>query len=146
MFDKDEEEQIRIRLSETLRWVICQRLLKKEGGGRVACHEIMGSNLRTVELIQQGEDETKTYFSVISASEALGWKTFEASFLDAYKKNEISEENAILYSTRKNIIRQKIDYVKSEKGKDTSDIKELKVDENYQKQIERELFKNTGPS
>ena len=80
MFDKDEEEQIRIRLSETLRWVICQRLLKKEGGGRVACHEIMGSNLRTVELIQQGEDETKTYFSVISASEALGWKTFEASF------------------------------------------------------------------
>ena len=60
------------------------------------------------------------------------------------KKNEISEENAILYSTRKNIIRQKIDYVKSEKGKETSDITELKVDENYQKQIERELFKKAG--
>ena len=143
-YEELKEEQIRVRLSETLRWVICQRLLKKEGGGRVACHEIMGSNLRTVDLIQQGEDETKTYFSVITSSEAMGWKTFETSFLEAYQKGEISEENAILYSTRKNIIRQKIDFVKSQKGKETSDIKELKVDETYQKKIEQELFKKSG--
>jgi len=36
MFNTEEENQIRIRLAETLRWIICQRLLPKKGGGRVA--------------------------------------------------------------------------------------------------------------
>ena len=41
MFNQEEEQQIRIRLADTLRWVISQRLVPKEGGGRIALLEIM---------------------------------------------------------------------------------------------------------
>ncbi|MFZ5565114.1 MAG: type IV pilus twitching motility protein PilT, partial [Thermodesulfobacteriota bacterium] len=51
MFDVEEEQQIRIRLAETLRWVVCQRLLPKVGGGRVAAFEILGTNLRVKDTI-----------------------------------------------------------------------------------------------
>jgi len=33
-------------LADTVRWIVCQRLLPKVGGGRAAAFEIMGSNLR----------------------------------------------------------------------------------------------------
>jgi twitching motility protein PilT len=36
MFEQEEERQIRIRLADTIRWIVCQRLLPKVGGGRVA--------------------------------------------------------------------------------------------------------------
>ena len=43
MFSIEEEKQIRIRLSETVRWVISQRLIPKVGGGRIAAFEIMAT-------------------------------------------------------------------------------------------------------
>ena len=55
MFEAEEQEQIRIRLSDSLRWVVSQRLAPKVGGGRQALLEIMGSNLRTQEAIRLGE-------------------------------------------------------------------------------------------
>ena len=51
MFEQEEEQQIRIRLADTVRWIVCQRLLPKEGGGRVAAFEIMGSNLNIKDMI-----------------------------------------------------------------------------------------------
>ena len=139
MFDKEQEEQIRTRLAETLRWVICQRLLRKEGGGRVAAHEIMGSNLRTTELIEQGEDEIKTYASVIEAAEPLGWQTFEGCLAKLYQQGLISEKTAMFNTTRKNLLRQRIDYIKSQKGEKTSDLENLKVDEQYIERTKEEI-------
>ena len=51
MFETEEQEQIRVRLADTLRWVISQRLAPQIGGGRHALLEIMGANLRTQESI-----------------------------------------------------------------------------------------------
>jgi twitching motility protein PilT len=45
MFSTEEETQIRIRLADTVRWIVCQRLLPKVGGGRIAAFEILGTNL-----------------------------------------------------------------------------------------------------
>jgi twitching motility protein PilT len=59
MFDQEEEQQIRIRMAETLRWIVAQRLLPKVGGGRVAALEIMGSSLRVRDSIEHGESEGK---------------------------------------------------------------------------------------
>jgi twitching motility protein PilT len=44
MFSVDEENQIRTRLADSLRWIICQRLLPKVGGGRIAAFEALGNN------------------------------------------------------------------------------------------------------
>ncbi len=133
MFDKDQEEQIRMRLADTLRWVVCQRLIQKVGGGRIAVHEIMGMNLRVKELIMQGEDEVKTYFSVIESAEPLGWKTFESALYNAFKAGHITESDTIFNSSRRNIIRRKVDFLKSQKGEATTDIKDLQIDKDYVK-------------
>ena len=59
MFETEEQEQIRLRLADTLRWVVSQRLIPKIGGSRHALLEIMGSNLRTKETIVQGKARAK---------------------------------------------------------------------------------------
>lgn len=143
MFDKDQEEQIRIRLADTLRWVVCQRLLKKTDGGRVAAHEIMGNNLRIAEIIVNGEDDIKTYFNAIESSEALGWQTFEGCMLRLYGQGIVTEDEVILNSTRKSVMRQKIDFVKNMKGEKTTEIENLQIDAEY---VERVRIKKTPPA
>ena len=46
MFPNEDERQIRIRLADSVRWIVCQRLLPRIGGGRVATFEILGTNMR----------------------------------------------------------------------------------------------------
>src|SRR5947199_1921381 len=84
MFETEEQEQIRARMADTLRWVLSQRLVPKMGGGRHALLEIMGSNLRTQETIRMGECEGKTFYEIIEASQSFGWRTFDTSALEAY--------------------------------------------------------------
>src|SRR5512145_957011 len=86
MFETDEQEQIRARLADTLRWVLSQRLVPKQGGGRFAMLEIMGSNLRTQESIRLGESEGKSFYEIIEASQPFGWQTFDHAALQAYDK------------------------------------------------------------
>ena len=81
LFEPEEQEQIRARLADTLRWVISQRLVPKVGGGRFALLEIMGSNLRTEETIRLGETEGKSFYEIVEASQPFGWRTFDFSAL-----------------------------------------------------------------
>src|SRR3954470_18085253 len=101
MFETEEQEQIRLRLSDTLRWVVSQRLVPKIGGGRHAMLEIMGSNLRTKEAIRYGESEGKSFYEIIEASQSFGWRTFDFSALEAYEQGIITEETAMLYCSKR---------------------------------------------
>src|SRR6267154_1528105 len=92
MFETEEQEQIRARLADTLRWVLSQRLVPRVEGGRYALLEIMGSNLRTQETIRLGESEGKSFYEIIEASQPFGWRTFDFSVLEAYEQNKINEE------------------------------------------------------
>ena len=120
MFGKDEEQQVRERLSETLRWICSQRLAPKIGGGRVMIPEIMGSNLRTRETIQLGENDTRNYNDIIAQSRPDGWCTFEQTLGEAFEKDLITEETAMLLSVSKNRMRQVIDTILKRTGRDTS--------------------------
>ncbi|MBW1772927.1 MAG: PilT/PilU family type 4a pilus ATPase [Deltaproteobacteria bacterium] len=131
MFEQEEERQIRIRLSDTLRWVACQRLLPKEGGGRVAAFEIMGSNLRVKDTILNGESEGKTFYEMIEQSRAFGMMTFDQCIIDHYKAGLISEETAMSYASHKAIVGRGIDTVKSERGEKTTSIEDLSLDAEY---------------
>jgi len=128
MFEQEEEKLIRIRLSETVRWIVCQRLLPREGGGRVAALEIMGSNLRVKDAILHGESEGKTFYDIITASEGYGWQTFDKHIVDLFSKGEISEETALAYASRKAVVGRNIDKVKASRGEKTTDIEELGMD------------------
>ena len=116
MFDPEEQEQIRIRLADSLRWVISQRLVPKIGGGRFALIETMGSNLRTQEAIRLGESEGKTFYEIIEASSPFGWRTFDQSCLESYERGQISEETAMLYCTKRSVVARGIDGVRKSRG------------------------------
>lgn len=116
MFEPDEQEQIRIRLSDSLRWVISQRLAPKEGGGRLALIELMGSNLRTQETIRLGESEGKTFYEIIEASYPFGWRTFDNACLDAFDQGLISEETAMLFCSKRSVVARGIDNIKKARG------------------------------
>jgi twitching motility protein PilT len=133
MFEQDEEKQIRIRLADTIRWVVSQRLLPKVGGGRVAALEIMGTNLRVKEAIQHGESEGKTFYEIMEASASYGWKTFDMAILELYDQNLVTEETALLYCTSKGVVSRGIDKIKKTRGETTSDIGSLAIDAGYRK-------------
>src|SRR3990172_2934418 len=133
MFSSEEEQQIRIRLADTVRWIVCQRLLPKEGGGRVAAFEIMGTNLRVKDTILHGESEGKTYYEIIQAGKAFGMITFDDYIVGLYEKGLISEETAKAYASNKGIVGRGIDSIKSAKGQATTDIGKLEVDLGYGK-------------
>jgi twitching motility protein PilT len=133
MFDQEEEKQIRIRLSDTMRWIACQRLLPKEGGGRVAAFEIMGSNLRVKDTIVNGESEGKTYYEIIESSQPFGMMTFDQCISDLYTQDLISEDTAISYASRKAIVGRAIDSIKAERGEKTTTIEGLSLDDKYGK-------------
>jgi twitching motility protein PilT len=131
MFSTEEENQIRIRLADTVRWIVCQRLLPKAGGGRVAAFEIMGNNLRVKDTILHGESEGKTYGEIIDAGSAFGWTTFDSYIIGLFEKELISEETAMAYATSKGVVGRGIDMVKSGRGEATTDIEDLAVDTDY---------------
>ncbi|MBF0201843.1 MAG: PilT/PilU family type 4a pilus ATPase [Desulfamplus sp.] len=132
MFPNNEENQIRIRLSDTVRWIVCQRLLPKIGGGRVAAFEILGTNLRVKDSILNGESEGKTFYEIIRDGEAFGMTTFDGYIIKLYEQGLITEETAMAYASRKAIVGRGMDTIKSRRGQKTTDIDSLELDHNYE--------------
>src|SRR5271170_1959863 len=127
MFESEEQEQVRIRLADSLRWVVSQRLVPKVGGGRHALLEIMGHNLRTEETIRIGESEGKTFYEIIEASYNFGWRTFDHACLEAYERGIITEENTQLYCTKRGVVARAIDNVRKARGENTSNLSTLRM-------------------
>jgi len=116
MFPREAEKQLRVRLAETLRYVVSQRLAPRLGGGRALLMEIMGSNLRTKEAIALGETENRDFYEIITDSSSFGWTTFDQAISRSYEAGQITEETALLYSTRKGIVQRNIDLIKKQRG------------------------------
>ncbi|HEY2329090.1 MAG TPA: PilT/PilU family type 4a pilus ATPase [Verrucomicrobiae bacterium] len=127
MFEPDEQEQVRIRLSESLRWVISQRLVSKISGGRFALTELMGSNLRTQESIRLGESEGKTFYEIMEANYPFGWRTFDNACLDAFEQGIIAEDTALLYCTKRSVVSRGIDNLKKARGEMSASANTLRM-------------------
>jgi twitching motility protein PilT len=109
MFGTDEETQVRERLAGSMRYVISQRLVPAISGGRLLVTEMMGSSLRTREAILLGENEGRRLDDIIEAGSGYGWHSFEQTLYKAYEQDLITEETALLYSTNKMKMVQRID-------------------------------------
>lgn len=116
MFELAEETQLRLRLSETLRYVVSQRLVPKASGGRAMINEIMGTNLRVREAVAMGEADGRTFYEIIEANSTFGWTTFDQSMGRAYQADLITEETANLYATNKAKMTRFIDNIKKQRG------------------------------
>lgn len=127
MFEHEEQPQIRNRLVDTIRWVVCQRLLPMESGGRIAAMEIMGTSLRVKDLIINGETEGKTYYDIIEAGSTYGMQTFDQHILELYENGFISEKTALGYCSRRSSVARGLDRIKAARGETTSTITGLKM-------------------
>lgn len=133
MFSTEEAKQIRIRLADTMRYIVSQRLLPRVGGGRVATFEILGTNLRVKDLILNGESEGKTFYSIMEASNAFGMITFDQHIIGLYEQGLITQETALAYCSHRGVVGRGIDSIKSARGEATTDIGKLEIDRGYAK-------------
>jgi twitching motility protein PilT len=112
MFGKEEEQLLRQRLADTIRYIISQRLVSKIGGGRLLLTEVMGSGLRTRETLLYGESEGRTFQEIIEAGSTLGWHSFDQMLLKAYESDLITEDTTLVFCTHKHKMRRDIDLIK----------------------------------
>jgi twitching motility protein PilT len=92
VFPGDEKEMVRSMLSESLRAVISQTLLKKNSGGRVAAHEIMIGTPAVRNLIREGK--IAQMYSAIQTGGAQGMTTLDQCLSDLVSKGVVSKEEA----------------------------------------------------
>ena len=135
MFPNEDEHQIRIRLADSIRWIVCQRLLPKVGGGRVATFEILGTNLRVQDAILNGESEGKTFYDIMEASTAFGMVTFDSHLVSLYEEGQITQETAMTFASQRGIVGRGIDAIKSSRGEKTTDIEKQEIDRTYNNAI-----------
>jgi twitching motility protein PilT len=92
VFPAAEKEMVRSMLSESLRAVISQTLLKKVGGGRVAAHEIMIGTPAIRNLIREGK--IAQMYSSIQTGQAAGMQTLDQCLQELMSKGVITKEEA----------------------------------------------------
>ncbi|MEJ5212241.1 MAG: type IV pilus twitching motility protein PilT [Burkholderiales bacterium] len=93
VFPAAEKDMVRAMLSESLRAVIAQTLLKtKDGSGRVAAHEIMIGTPAIRNLIR--ENKVAQMYSTIQTGQAVGMQTMEQCLADLVRRNIVSEAEA----------------------------------------------------
>ncbi|XOV79010.1 MAG: type IV pilus twitching motility protein PilT [Aestuariibacter sp.] len=99
VFPAEEKAMIRSMLSESIRAVISQTLLKKVGGGRVAAHEIMIGIPAIRNLIR--EDKVAQMYSVIQTGQQYGMQTMDQCLQRLVQQGLITPQDAAAKSTDK---------------------------------------------
>jgi twitching motility protein PilT len=92
VFPGEEKDMVRSMLSESLRAVISQTLMKKNGGGRIAAHEIMIGTPAIRNLIREGK--IAQMYSSIQTGGAQGMQTLDQCLTELVAKGVVSKEEA----------------------------------------------------
>ncbi len=102
VFPGEEKEMVRSMLSESLRAVISQTLLKKIGGGRIAAHEIMIGTPAIRNLIREGK--IAQMYSAIQTGQNMGMQTLDQCLQDLTRMGMVSKEEARFKAANKETI------------------------------------------
>ncbi len=92
VFPAAEKDMIRAMLSESLKAVISQTLLKKVGGGRIAAHEIMIGTPAIRNLIR--EAKIAQMYSAIQTGQQFGMQTLDQNLAEYVKKGLVTKQDA----------------------------------------------------
>lgn len=92
VFPAAEKSMVRSMLSESLRAVISQTLLKKIGGGRIAAHEIMIGTPAIRNLVR--EDKVAQMYSAIQTGQAVGMQTLDQCLQQLLRKGLVNKQDA----------------------------------------------------
>ena len=117
VFPKNEERQVRTRFSQAFKWVVSQRLIPKEGGGRMAICEILRSNSRTKEYVQEGEREGKSLTDAMADGALDGMQTFDGELERLINAGVLDRETALSYATNRTNLQLRLETQGSDTGK-----------------------------
>jgi len=127
MFEEPEQNQVRIRLADTVRYFDSQRLLPRVGGGRTAAFEIMSTNRRIRDIVTHGESEGRTLYEAIESGPSSGMQTFEQSIIRLLSEGQINETTALAYASRQDVVRTALDAMVKERGEETPEMPDSSV-------------------
>jgi len=100
VFPEAQQSQIRVMLSESLRGVVAQSLVKRaDGNGRVAVVEVLVNIPAVANLIREGK--TFQIHSSMQTGQVHGMITFEAAMNDLVRKGIVSREDGQSFLTRR---------------------------------------------
>jgi twitching motility protein PilT len=91
-FPADRQEQIRVMLSESLKGVVAQTLLRKKGGGRVAALEILLVTPAVANLIREGK--TFQIPSLMQVGRAMGMQLISDAIFELVKSGVVDPDEA----------------------------------------------------
>jgi twitching motility protein PilT len=103
VFPAAEKDMVRSMLSESLRAVISQTLMKKVGGGRIAAHEIMIGTPAIRNLIR--EDKVPQMYSAIQTGGAMGMQTLDQCLQDLVRRQKVTRQEALQRAVNKDLFR-----------------------------------------
>src|SRR5713226_1393954 len=100
VFPKNEERVIRMRLSQSFRYIISQRLLPRaDGTGRVAAMEILKATSRTKEYIERGETEGKSLMDAMAQGDMEGMQTFDGEIEKLVRAGVVTKADGLAYAS-----------------------------------------------
>jgi twitching motility protein PilT len=100
VFPGEEKAMVRSMLSESIRAVISQTLVKKVGGGRIAAHEIMIGTPAIRNLIR--EDKIAQMYSSLQTGASTGMQTMDQCLANLLNRGLISQQDAYTKAHDKN--------------------------------------------
>jgi twitching motility protein PilU len=103
-FPEEQHDQVLMDLSLNLRGIVAQQLIRKpDGSGRIAIMEIMLNTPLASDLILKGEIHKLK--ELMKRSTEQGMITFDQALYDAYRRGDITEEDAMRYADSSNEVR-----------------------------------------
>src|SRR5450755_209542 len=108
-FATSEQQAIRERLAKTFRQIIAQRLIpRNDGGDRIAVVEILKSNSRTRDIVEQGERPGRTLLDAIKSSENEGMQHFDGEIAKLVRSGLVDLETGLCFASNATVLGQEL--------------------------------------
>ena len=108
-FPAADHQAVRDRLAKTFRYIIAQRLVARaDDSGRMAVVEILKSNSRTRDCIEQGERPGRTLLDAIKASESEGMQHFDGEIAKLVRSGAVDLETGLCFASNATVLGQEL--------------------------------------
>jgi twitching motility protein PilT len=108
-FPAAEQQSVRERLAKTFRYIVAQRLVPRtDGGERIAVVEILKSNSRTRDCVEQGERAGRTLLDAIKASESEGMQHFDGEIAKLVRSGLVDLETGLCFASNATVLGQEL--------------------------------------
>jgi twitching motility protein PilT len=107
-FPATDQQSVRERLAKTFRYVIAQRLIPGVNGDRIPVVEILKSNSRTRDCVEQGERPGRTLLDAMKASESEGMQHFDAEIAKLVRTGLVDLETGLCFASNATVLGQEL--------------------------------------